>query len=372
MIIPRLALKLDSLNPEPSIQDVLVVGAGLSGLKLAHDLLAAGRRCRVLDKGRGLGGRAATRRWDDVPVDHGAQFFTVRSPEFQAQTDRWLADGVCFPWTKGFHQWDAQHGLQAPDSADTKHPRYACRRGMSALCKDLAAGLPPGTVLLDTRVLRLRRETDRQGRGYWQAEIEGRPADEPPTAGYTLALTLPTPQTLALLATSNLGDLLDPVPLAQLGAVEYAPTLAVLVRGTAPKTPWQGIQLKDHTLTWLSADTDKREGGVPADGGPQIFVLHGSPDFSREWQDRDLDEAARRLVERAGEIVGDWITRLPDRQVHRWRYANVPHGVEAAATLQLAREGPPIHVAGDAFLHAKVEGAYGSGQEAAKAILAAR
>ena len=79
------------------------------------------------------------------------------------------------------------------------------------------------------------------------------------------------------------------------------------------------------------------------------------------------------MVARAGEIVGDWITHLPDRQVHRWRYANVPHGVEAGTSLQLARDGePPLHVAGDAFLHAKIEGAYRSGEEAANAILASR
>ena len=44
--------------------DVLIIGAGLAGLKLAGDLHAAGRAPRVLDKGRGVGGRAATRRWD--------------------------------------------------------------------------------------------------------------------------------------------------------------------------------------------------------------------------------------------------------------------------------------------------------------------
>ena len=49
----------------------------------------------------------------------------------------------------------------------------------------------------------------------------------------------------------------------------------------------------------------------------------------------------------------------------------MPTGVEPWAGLQLAREGePPLYVAGDAFLHAKVEGAYRSGEEVAKAILA--
>ena len=39
--------------------EVLVVGAGLAGLRAAADLQAAGRQVLVVDKGRGLGGRLA-------------------------------------------------------------------------------------------------------------------------------------------------------------------------------------------------------------------------------------------------------------------------------------------------------------------------
>ena len=361
------------MNLESSPRDLLILGAGLSGLTAARDLHAAGRSIRVLDKAHGVSGRASTRRWDEVPVDHGAQFFTVRSPEFRAQVDRWQAQDICFPWAKGFHQWDAEHGLVAPAAQEVRHPRFACHAGMSALGKNLAASLPADTVQLRSRLTRLRLADAPDGTAHWQAEIEDAPADAPVSAGRTLVSTLPTPQLLALLAASGLPDhLFDPAALARLRAVEYTPTLTVLLRGPAPKTAWQGIQLRDGTLGWIGADTDKRPGGVPADGGTQIFVLHGSEAFSREWQDRDLDEAVRRLVARAGEIVGGWITLLPDRQVHRWRFANVPHGVESGASLRLSGPGtPPFHVAGDAFFGAKIEGAYRSGEEVAKAILAA-
>lgn len=357
--------QLGGLKPEIPIHDVLVLGAGLSGLKIAGDLLAAGRRVRVIDKAAGVGGRAATRRWDGVPVDHGAQFFTARSPEFRAQVDRWLAEEICFRWTEGFHRWDEEHGLR--DGDGDGHPRFACHRGMSALGKSLAAGLTEETLQMDTRVVRLCREADGQGKAYWLAESETGAVG----AAYAAVLTCPTPQTLALLDDSGLSGGLDQEALAKLRAVEYAPTLAVLVRGDAAKTPWQGIQLRDKILSWIGADTSKREGGVPMNGGRQVFVLHGSQEFSREQQDGDLEQAADLMVARAGEIVGGWITRLADRQVHRWRFANVPHGVESEAGLQLAGAGgPPLYAAGDAFLEAKIEGAYRSGAGAAKIVLA--
>ena len=335
--------------------DVLIIGAGLAGLKAARDLQAAGRRVLVLDKGRGVGGRAATRRWDGVPVDHGAQFFTARSDEFRAQVADWQARGVCFEWARGFHQWDDDgRGLRAPDPADTTHPRYACRAGMSALGKDLASGLTAGTVRLGARVTALRPAPDG-----WQATIEG--SDDPLTVRRVL-LTLPVPQALALFDGGD--GKLDPAERGALETVEVAPTLAVLLRGPSPKPGWQGIQLHDETVTWIGDDSDKRE-GVP---DARVFVLHGSADFSRRWQDADLEEAARLMVARAGEIVGDWITQLPDRQVHRWRFASVPHGLEKQAFLRA--NGGGLWFAGDTYLGAKIEGACRSGQEAARAMLA--
>ncbi len=57
---------------------VIVVGAGIAGLAAAVRLTAAGVDVTVVDKGRGVGGRLATRRIGDATLDHGAPF--VESP----------------------------------------------------------------------------------------------------------------------------------------------------------------------------------------------------------------------------------------------------------------------------------------------------
>lgn len=351
------------------IHDVLILGAGLSGLKAARDLHAAGRRVLVLDKGRGVSGRASTRRWDGVPVDHGAQFFTARSEAFRAQVADWMAREVCFEWAKGFHQWDEKSGLMPPDAdKEAGHPRHACRAGMSALGKDLAAGLEKDSVRTGARAVGFEWTG-----GHWRVRTE----DGGTAEAHRLVSTLPTPQALALLeASGDAGthDALDPFVLSKLRAVEMAPSLAVLLRGDVPAPEWQGVQLRDKTVTWIGADSDKREPSVTPDG-KRVFVLHGSGPFSREWQDRSLEEAADQMVTRAGEIVGDWITKLPERQVHRWRYSSVPHGLENDAYLRNgeygeAGERPPLYFAGDTFMGSKVEGAWSSGRAVAGAILA--
>ncbi len=177
------------------IHDVLILGAGLSGLKAARDLQAAGRSVLVLDKSRGVSGRAATRRWDGVPVDHGAQFFTARSDAFRAQVADWKARGVCFEWAKGFHQWESDAGLMPPDAdKEQGHPRHACRAGMSALGKDLAAGLGKDSVRTGVRVIALEWVGE-----HWRARGEDGSVSE----GRRLVSTLPVPQALALLESSE-------------------------------------------------------------------------------------------------------------------------------------------------------------------------
>ncbi len=143
--------------------EILIVGAGLCGLHAATQLQAAGRSVLVLEKSRGLGGRAATRRWNNRPVDHGAQFFTAKNPEFVAQVARWLESGVCHEWTRGLHRFSAG---QLHEPTDHSHPRYACRAGMAALGR--ALGGPLGEIVQrESKVSRLAVVD-----GQWQATLE--------------------------------------------------------------------------------------------------------------------------------------------------------------------------------------------------------
>lgn len=71
----------------------LVVGVGLTGLVAATILEREGLQVTVLDKGRGIGGRLATRCIRDHALgesvfDYGAQFFTVRDPRFRTWVDQ--------------------------------------------------------------------------------------------------------------------------------------------------------------------------------------------------------------------------------------------------------------------------------------------
>ncbi len=327
--------------------DVIIVGAGVTGLQAGAELTAAGKQVVILEKSRGLGGRAATRRWEGGRIDHGAQFFTARDADFQNQVERWRGDGLCFEWCRGFHQW-RNHLLTPPDAADG-HPRFAVRDGMNSLGKALAAGLD---VRGETTVAALRRERDR-----WLAVS----AAGETYAAPVLLLTAPAPQALVLLQT------LETPPATLLNQLEThrcAPCLAVMARyPQAPKPEWNGIQADDATVGWIGLNSAKH----PLPPG-QTVVIHGADGFSEDWQDRDLEEAGDRLIERAAHLAGnDWLWTPTARAVHRWRFARPLHG-PPTEWFGSAPGVPGLFLAGDGFAGGKIEGAWLSGRAAARAI----
>ena len=75
----------------------IIIGAGMAGIACARGLKDAGSDPQILDKGRGIGGRLATRRTQEGwHFDHGAQYIRATSKHFaaaiEAAVSPWLID----------------------------------------------------------------------------------------------------------------------------------------------------------------------------------------------------------------------------------------------------------------------------------------
>lgn len=331
----------DSADPEET--EFLVVGAGMAGLAAANALREAGRAVLVLDKGRGVGGRMATRRLAGGRADHGAQFFTARSPEFQAQITDWLAAGVVFEWGRGW----SDGSLLTPKSDG--HPRYAASGGMTAVPKQLAYHLP---IQLNTRLARVTAVSSG-----WLAEDE----QGGQYRSRALILTLPVPQSLALLAAGDVALQAD--DRRALERVAYAPCLCGLFHVSGPvHLPAPGaVQRPDHAFAWIA---DNQAKGISP--GARLITVHAGPEWSQAmWDAPDAAVLAELQGELAHFLPGE--TAVLAAHLKRWRYA-VPTTLHPERTL-VARELPPLAFAGDAFDGPRVEGAYLSGLAAARQLM---
>lgn len=313
---------------------VLILGAGLTGLTAARTLTAKNVLVTVLDKGRGVGGRLATRRVANGRADHGAQYFSAKTPEFQQQVANWVAAGVARKWH-----------LETATAGDTHidHARYIGADGMNSIAKYLAGGL---TIHSNERVVRLRAVD-----GGWQAETE---------AGNTyradaVCCTLPAPQALTLLADSNI----DPavVGVASLADIHYQPSIAVIaVLNKTSAIPAPGaIQYKTGSVAWVA---DNQQKGIAA--GPSL-TIHASADFSRARLDYTADAADAVGAELINELTA-WLQPgdVDSYEVHRWRYSLAD--ARYPEPLLVAQTPAPLLFGGDGFGMGNVEGAFLSGQ----------
>lgn len=330
-------------GPEVSARSCIIVGAGISGLLAARELRAAGWTVTVLDKGRDVGGRMATRRVGGGTFDHGAQFFTVREERFENLVQEWLEADVAREWTRGFA--DASGELN-PDG----HPRYRGAEGMTSIPKHLARGL-------DVRTGERAAKVNVAGGG-WEIICESglRATAE------ALLLTAPAPQSLDLIQACDFE--LPAVARQQLEDISYDPCLALMAildePGLLPDPG--GVQIKGEPLDWIG---DNHEKGISA--RPAI-TIHAGPQWSREHYADDEAKVTRALLSLAGQALGrDLAARVRETSLARWRYSWVTNSHPEPRLL--ASEEPPLIFAGDGFGQPKVEGAALSGLAAADTLL---
>ena len=312
---------------------VVVIGAGMAGLTAARLMTDGGHEVTVLDKGRRPGGRMATRQLaGGASADHGAQFFTVRTEEFAALVEGWLADGTVHEWCRGF-------------SSEDGHPRFAAALGMAALAARMSVGLD---VRASVHVEAVRRA----GRGWtvsWPATPRGAGGLIEADA---VVLTPPIPQSAALVAG-----------VATLPESDYDPMISLLVAlDDRPPIPHPGgIQFDDDpTWSWIGDNVAKGVSVVPA------VTMHTRADVAVARWNEDHDALRDALLLAAAPWLG--AANVIDARMHRWRYATP---VEPYPEPCLSKANGRLVFAGDAFGGPRIEGAFLSGRAAADATMRA-
>lgn len=305
-----------------------IVGAGIAGLSCAEMLAAAGHAVTVFDKGRGAGGRMATRRVPtpsgDVAFDHGAQYFTARDPRFSAAVTGWQASGLVSPWPS------------AGDDAWVGTP------GMSAVVKALSR---PLAVHWNSRVDAIRR-VDRS----WLLDSV---ADDPFDA---VIVATPAEQAAPLLVAH------DPAMAAMAQGCPSAPCWTVMV-AFAERIAIPGDIIRDAGIIGWAA----RNSAKPGRGSIEAWVIQATADWSRnhleDGETSVVDALLSALAAEATEALPVPVVRIG----HRWRYARA----KAAHHGSLWNEATRIGAVGDWLLAPRIESAWLSGRMLADRIISA-
>jgi len=319
---------------------VAVVGAGVSGLICARTLVDHGFSVTVFDKGRGPGGRAATRRAElNLLFDHGAQYFTTRDPRFARYVLAWQAQGVLAEW--GGRIVKLQDGSVAET---TPQPRYVGTPGMSALGAHLSADL---AIRQETRIRRVTRAD-----GGWnlgdESGAEFGPFD-------FLIIAVPAPQAAELLSPHRFAEEAANIPMA--------PCWTALVGfDRRYQVPWDGAFVHDSPLSWVARNSSKP--GRPA--GHECWVLQASPEWSSAHLEDPPETIGPHLLGALHAATGIAPSAPIHLTAHRWRYSQ---GSDPQGRTVLNDPATGLVVCGDWLAGGRVEGAFLSGASAAGCVL---
>lgn len=318
---------------------IAIIGAGMAGLSAAH-ILRETHQVELFDKSRGVGGRMSTRYAGDYEFDHGAQYFTVTDPEFQALIDTHSRDGEAV-------RWDS-HGLYLRNGgveADRGRPRWVGAPRMNSVPKAMAKGL---SIHLGQRIASVTGQA-----GNLRLTFEDGHQSDP----YDRVIcTAPAPQAAALLPTDS-G--LQPM----LASVRMHACFALMVGLDSVFDPdWDSLRVHDLPVSWIARNSSKpgRTDRMTS------LVVHAAPDWSDRYAEAERDWVQAELLSVASTLCEQPLETAPHIALHRWLYAYADEGVGQDC---LINQDYGIICAGDWCVGGRVEGAYVSGRAAARAIL---
>ncbi|TBV00854.1 NAD(P)/FAD-dependent oxidoreductase [Phytopseudomonas dryadis] len=320
---------------------IAIIGTGMAGLSAAEALHAAGQPVQLFDKSRGSGGRIASKRSDVGSLDLGAQYFTARDRRFAAAVQQWQLRGWVEEWTPTLYQF--ANGVLSP-SAD-EQVRWVGKPRMSAITRAMLGALP---VRFSCRITEVFR-----GERHWHL-LDAEGASHGPFSHVIIAT--PAPQASTLLAAA-------PKLAGTVAGVSMEPTWAVaLAFSEHLQSPIEGCFVQGDSLDWMARNRSK----PGRDAAQDTWVLHATSSWSRQHLDLPREQVIEHLHGAFAELIGCAVPAPLFAMAHRWLYAR-PSSAHQWGALADADLG--LYVCGDWCLSGRVEGAWLSGQEAARKLL---
>ena len=354
--------------------DIAVIGAGIAGSYCADRLQAADLQVCIIDKSRGTGGRASSKRLlnGNAPAhthasahanagtpsscELGAPFFHLQDQQLAASVNRWLAAGVIAPWPAADQKNQRAFTGTPTMSALTRHLIQHC---------DFFGSEKISIIERDSSGWRLLNDS-------YQCRIQAK----------RLIITAPAAQSAILLSGSVAPEawLLD----AHRASLVCAPQWATVI---SPSLDLVLSQAQIDALQALPAVVECRAGPIariicdsqkPQRNSFQTrWVLQADQDWSQRMIDADNEWISEQLIQ----VFTYWLNEQQDYRfeatdfsslpAHRWRLGRHHSNAASASSLDYRWcEALGLAIAADWLGEGSVYAAMQSADNLVKAILA--
>ena len=314
-------------------RSVAILGAGAAGLGVAFGLRQAGWAVTLIEKSRGLTGRAATRYRHGADgaerggpegaswvYDHGAQYLKAerdsRTGHLVTQT---LPTDDLVEIGRAIWVHDGKGQIEPGDPSKNQEPQWTYTSGIKTLgtllYEEAKRGASRLNLLLETRAHRLR-----QTEAGWTVET---------TEGDTLGpydavvMTPPGPQSRELVEASALETERKATLLDALEPAAYrAQFSVVLAYDHIVERPGDFYALVnpdgEHPIAWLAFESDKQ--GHAPDGCTLVMLQMGDA-WTQAHYETNRAEVTAEAQRLAAELLGTDLSNPLWTDSQRWRYS---------------------------------------------------
>jgi renalase len=275
---------------------VLIIGAGLTGLVLANRV---NRSALILEKSKGVGGRVATRRIEEMGLDHGAPYL-FEHPDVISLLKL--------------------HQIEFKSSPSGLY----VEGGMTKMAKTLSEGV---SIRKGIRAQKLTRSSDG-----W--EVLGDNGEL--FLCQDLVITAPLPQALELLSSSSIE-----AP-SELHSITYSKAVMALIILNEGSLEDQLLPEEIHSILNL------KERGLH----PHGYIIRGTPAFS----EKIFEQSEQVILEKLQALFKASFKTPPVirySELKKWRYVH-PQTALPYAYCEIC---PHLYLAGDAFIAPDASGA---------------
>jgi len=303
----------------------------------------------------------STRTPEGLSFDHGCQYFTASSSQFQEQVSQWQNAGIVAEWSVPVVTW--REGQMMPVAGKSK---YVGRPAMQTVCQHLAGGLDVRSNVEITQVTRSpsgwRLQMGADSEAFDQLIVAVPPAQAARLLGEDWPLVEPPSGEMSPRATSTNTT---STKTTSLGAMSACWTLMLQLQSRPCDE--DAIRLADHPLAWIARDSSK-----PGRPDAECWVIQASAEWSRQHLEDTRDQAQAAMLHELQAVVGP--VNVLHARAHRWRFA-LPLRTDADQQFDVGEAANPCYwpeislgVCGDWCVGDRVEAAWLSGRQLAATL----
>lgn len=284
---------------------IAIIGAGISGLTIAS-ILKDLFNITVFEKARGVGGRMSTRYVDHYSFDHGTQFFTAKTTEFQEFLGPFISQGTIAEWQGNYITINKQKIIS--QEKDIKG-LWVAIPNMNSLCKSLSKDIE---IRTNCEIAPLLIKSKNQ----WV--LLDKAGEE--QGCYDLVIsTAPPLQTVRLMEEHLPSDC----------SIRSASFLGcfTLMLGFDHKwdKDWIAAKIQENPINWIAINSTKPNRNSDATS----IVVHSSNTWANSHIEMQTNEVQKILLKSFYQATGIDFSKAKFITTHRWRYASCEKDFES-------------------------------------------